>query len=70
MDVTVVGGERFLTKLALKDLGVIAALEDPEPFDQAVEELSMRASLAWDTLDRWEQRAREIVRGLLSPRAI
>ena len=41
-----VGRERLLTEVALEDFGMVAALEDPEPLGQAVEELSMRVSLA------------------------
>ena len=61
--------EHLLTQVSLEYFGVIAALEHPERFDQAVEEQSMRGSPAWDTLDRWEERAREIVRELLPERA-
>jgi hypothetical protein len=49
-----VGRERLLTEVALKRIGVIAALKDQEHFDRTVEGLSMRGSPAWDTLDRSE----------------
>ena len=62
--------ERLLTRVLLEYLGVIAALEDPERFDQAVGERSIIGISGWDAFDRWEHRVREIGRELRLERAI